>query len=132
MHTTTSGNKSTALKAKARELTREAKTARAAAKTLPGAEEKARVLEDMADKALTLSERTKSLSRLEDLSVWVMEKVKPTKKGSRSYRYWMANWREGGKVRNVHLGSCTKLDAAAALKKARVMKAKALGIEQYC
>jgi len=32
------------------------------------------------------------------------------------------------KVHNVHLGSCGKLDAEAALQKARKMKAEALGI----
>jgi len=26
--------------------------------------------------------------------VWVMEKVKPTKKGNQSYHYWLAAWRE--------------------------------------
>jgi hypothetical protein len=41
----------------------------------------------------------------------------------------MASWREGDKVRNVHLGSCKKLDAEAALQKARELKAAALGIK---
>lgn len=47
----------------------------------------------------------------------------------------MANWREGGDkynrgtVRNVHLGSCDKMDEETALLKARAIKAKALGIE---
>jgi len=54
-----------------------------------------------------------------------MEKVK----GGKTYHYWIASWREGEKVRNVHLGSCKKLNAEAALQKARAMKAKALGIE---
>jgi len=40
----------------------------------------------------------------------------------------MASWREGGKVRNVHLGSCKKVDHEAALQKARKMKAGALGL----
>ena len=61
--------------------------------------------------------------------MWVMEKVKTTKKGSRSYQYWMANWREGGKVRNVHLGSCGKMSQNEALQKARVIKANALAIK---
>lgn len=58
-----------------------------------------------------------------------MEKVKNIKKGSKTYRYWMASWREGDRVRNVHLGSRAKMDEAAALQKARRMKAGALGIE---
>jgi hypothetical protein len=55
-----------------------------------------------------------------------MEKKKTTKKGFRKYTYWMATWREGGKVRNVHLGNCEKMDAEAALQKARLMKAEAI------
>ena len=63
--------------------------------------------------------------RLEDVHPWVMEKVK----GKKTYRYWIASWREGDKVRNVHLGSCKKMDAEAAMQKARAIKAKALGFE---
>jgi hypothetical protein len=75
------------------------------------------------------AEALKGAARLEDLTVWVMEKVKTTKKGSRSYQYWTANWREGGKVRNVHLGSCGKMSQNEALQKARVIKANALAIK---
>jgi 1,2-phenylacetyl-CoA epoxidase PaaB subunit len=53
-----------------------------------------------------------------------MEKVK----GSKTYQYWMASWREGDKVRNVHLGSCRKVDRETALQKARKVKREALGI----
>ena len=59
--------------------------------------------------------------------MWQMEKVKQSRKGSRTYSYWMASWREGGRTRNVHLGSSRKMDAEAARQKARRMKAKALG-----
>ena len=38
---------------------------------------------------------------LEDLTVWQMEKVKQSCKGSRTYSYWMASWCEGGKTRLV-------------------------------
>jgi hypothetical protein len=41
----------------------------------------------------------------------------------------MATWREDGKTRNVHLGSCGKLDAEEARQKARAMKAAALAIK---
>ena len=60
--------------------------------------------------------------RLEDVHPWIMEKVKKGK----TYQYWMVSWREGDKVRNVHLGSCKKLDKEAAMQKAREIKAKAL------
>jgi hypothetical protein len=41
----------------------------------------------------------------------------------------LLDWRESGKVRNVHLGSFEKLDAEAALQKARAMKAATLAIK---
>ena len=58
--------------------------------------------------------------------MWQMKKVKQSRKGSRTYSYWMASWREGGKTRNVHLGSARKMDAEEARQKAREMKAEAL------
>jgi len=93
------------------------------------AREKARELQGEADTARAEALALKPLARLEDLHIWELEKVKTTKKGSRSYRYWMATWREGDKVRNVHLGSCAKMDEETARQKARRMKAAALGIE---
>jgi len=54
------------------------------------------------------AEALKEAARLEDLSVWVMEKVKPTKKGSKTYGYWMASWRDGDRVRNVHIGAARR------------------------
>ena len=38
------------------------------------------------------------------------------------------SWREGGKTRNVHLGSARKMDGEAASQKARERKAEALGM----
>ncbi|TFH51812.1 MAG: DUF4102 domain-containing protein [Methanothrix sp.] len=70
-----------------------------------------------------------SRPRLEDLTVWEMKKVKQSRKGSKTYTYWMASWREGGRTRNVHLGSAREMDAAVARQKAREMKAEALGIQ---
>ena len=117
------------MKAEAEKLAREAKTAMKAAETLPEAGKKARKLESQADNQKAEAETLKEAARLEDLSVWVMEKVKPTKKGNRSYHYWMATWREGGMVRNVHLGNCGKMDEETAKQKARAMKAAALAIK---
>jgi len=74
------------------------------------------------------AEALKGAARLEDLSLWVMKKAKTTKKGKTTYGYWMASWREGDRVRNVHLGSCAKMDQEVAIQKAREMKADALGI----
>jgi hypothetical protein len=55
-----------------------------------------------------------------------MKKVKQSRKGCKTYSYWMASWREDGKTRNVHLGSARKMDGEAASQKARKRKAEAL------
>lgn len=75
-------------------------------------------------------EALKGAARLEDINLWQMEKSKSTKKGDQTYLYWMASWREGEKVRNVHLGSCRKVDHETALQKARKMKREALGLSK--
>ncbi len=130
MHKTTAGEKRKTLKEKAVELAKDAKAAMKAVKTLPEAGKKARTLEGQADSLQAEAEALKGAARLEDLSVWVMEKAKTTKKGKTTYGYWMASWREGdNKVRNVHIGSCKKLDKETALQKARVMKAEDLGVK---
>lgn len=89
----------------------------------------ARIRQDEADRLKAEAEALKDQARLEDLHVWEMEKVKETKKGSKTYTYWMASWREGDKTRNIHLGSGRKMSQAEALQKARATKAAALGIE---
>jgi hypothetical protein len=81
------------------------------------------------DVALAEAETLNYQARQEDLTVRQMEKVKQSRKGSRTYTYWMASWLEGGKTRNVHLGSNRKMDAAEARHKAREMKAEALGLD---
>jgi hypothetical protein len=126
MHKTDSGEKAKALKAEAEKLARRAKAAMKAAETLPEAGEMARKLKIQADNLKNEAETLKEAARLEDLSVWAMVKVKPTKKGKRSYHYWMATWRESGKVRNVHLGNREKVDEETAKQKARELKAVAL------
>ena len=128
MHKTAAGEKKKALKNEALELERDASMAMKAAKILPDARREARRMEGRADELKAEAEDLKGAARLEDLHLWQMEKVKSTKKGSKTYHYWMASWREGDKVRNVHLGSCKKVDHEAALQKARKMKAEALGI----
>ena len=116
------------MKGEARELERDASIALKAAEVLPDARPRARELTSHADMLKAEAEALKGAARLEDLHLWQMEKTKSTKKGSQSYFYWMASWREGSKVRNVHLGSCKKVDHEAALQKAKAMKATARGI----
>ena len=125
MHKTTAGEKRKALREEALELARDAKAAMKA-----DAMEKARALEGQADSLKAEAEAMEGAARLEDINLWQMEKSKSTKKGTQSYLYWMASWREGGKVRNVHLGSCKKVDHETALQKARKVKAGALGLSE--
>jgi len=128
MHKTTTSERMKTMKTEARELERDARAAMQAAEILPDARPRARELTSHADMLKAEAEALKGAARLEDLHLWQMEKSKSTKKGTRSYLYWMASWREGGKVRHVHLGSCRKVDRETALQKARKVKREALGI----
>lgn len=130
MHKTTTSERMKAMKTEARDLERDASIALKAAEILPDARLRARELTSHADMLKAEAEALKGAARLEDLHLWQMEKSKTTKKGTRSYFYWMASWREGGKVRHVHLGSCRKVDRETALQKARKVKAGALGLSK--
>ena len=94
----------------------------------PAARKEAQRLQEEASSALAQAEALKLQARLEDQTVWEMEKVKQTRKGPKTYTYWMASWREGNKTRNVHLGSTRKMDAEEALQMARKMKAEAIHV----
>jgi hypothetical protein len=125
MHRTNTGEQRKALKREARELEKDARTLANIRQMVPAA----RIRQDEADRLKAEAEALKDQARLEDLHLWEMEKVKATKKGSKTYTYWMASWREGDKTRNVHLGSCGKISQTEALQKARAMKAEALAID---
>ena len=101
-----------------------------AAEILPDAKGKALEMVSRAGELKAEAEDLKGAARLEDLQIWEQRKVKDTKKGAKTYLYWMASWREGDKVRNVHLGSCKKVDHETALQKARKLKAEAIGISE--
>ncbi|HON36353.1 MAG TPA: hypothetical protein PLY52_08615 [Methanothrix sp.] len=129
MHKTAAGEKRKALKTEALEQERDARAAMKAAEILSDARGKALEMVSRADELKAEAEALQGAARLEDLTLWQMEKAKTTKKGSKIYLYWMASWREGDKVRNVHLGSCRKVDYETALQKARRLKAEALAIK---
>jgi hypothetical protein len=97
MHKTAAGEKRKALKTEAMELERYARAAMKAAEILPDAREEARKLEQQADELKAESGALVGAARLEDINLWQMEKEKTTKKGSKTYIYWMASWREGGR-----------------------------------
>ena len=128
MHKTEAGEKIKALKTEALGLGRSARAAMRVAEILPDARMKARRMEGHAHELKAEAEAMEGAARLEDLTLWQMAKEKTTKKGDQTYLYWMASWREGGKVRNVHLGSCRKMGPETALQKARKMKREALGL----
>jgi hypothetical protein len=127
VHKTNYSEKRKALKSEAQELARDARALQKATRA-PSARQEAKRLQSESEKALAEAQALKHQARLEDLTVWQMEKVKQTRKGSRTYIYWMTSWREGGRTRNVHLGSCKKMDAGSSRQKARKMKAEALGM----
>jgi regulator of replication initiation timing len=127
MHKTPAGERRKSLIRDAKELAKNAWFLERAARA-PAARKEAQRLQEEASSALAQAEALKLQARLEDLTVWEMEKVKTTKKGAKKYAYWMATWREGNKTRNVHLGSSRKMDAEEALQKARKMKAEAIHV----
>ena len=124
MHKTAAGEQLKALKKQAQTLSRDAQSVQKA--QTPVAHKEAKRLQEKADQTLADAKDLKQQARLEDLHVWEMEKVKESKKGSKKYTYWMASWREGTEVRNVHLGSCRKLSKAEAIQQARKLKAESL------
>lgn len=128
MHTTPSNGRRKTLVKQAVKLTKDAMAIKKASRILPSAQIEAQKLNDRAKEIQAEAESLKPIMRLEDITVWEMGKAKETKKGVKTYTYWMASWREGKKVKNVHLGSCNKLDREGALRLARERKAKALGI----
>jgi hypothetical protein len=127
MHKTPAGERRKSLIRDAKELAKNAWFLERAARA-PAARKEAQRLQEEASSAMVQAEALKLQARLEDLTVWQMEKVKTTKKGAKKYAYWMATWREGGKTRNVHIGSCAKMDVETARQLARKMKAEAIHV----
>ena len=85
-------------------------------------------LQSLAAKRLSQAQAQKLEARLEDLQVWEQKKVKDTKKGAKTYTYFMASWREGKKIRNVYLGSSQKMSREEAQEKAKALKKEGLGL----
>ena len=127
MHKTPAGERRKSLIREAKELAKDARLLEKAAHA-PSARQEAQRLQVEVESALAEAEALKLQARLEDLTVWKMEKVKKSKKGPETYTYWMASWREGDKTRNVHLGSAQKMDAEEALQKAQKIKAEAIHV----
>ena len=128
MHKTEAGEKAKSLKKDAQELARKAKTQKKAAAIMRTARVTVTNLQALADKRLSQTQAQKLEARLEDLHVWEQKKVKDTKKGAKTYTYFMTSWREGKKIRNVYLGSSQKMSLEQAQEKAKAIKKDALGL----
>jgi hypothetical protein len=126
MHKTAAGERAKALKKEAQELARRAKTQKEAAATMRAARVTVMNLQSMAAKKLSQAQAQKLEARLEDLQVWEQKKVKDTKKGAKTYTYFMASWRVGGRLRNVYLGSSQRISREEAQERARALKREAL------
>ena len=128
MHKTEAGENVRALKKEALDLARRAKAQKEAAATMRAARVTVTNLQSLAAKRLSQAQAQKLEARLEDLQVWEQKKVKDTKKGAKTYTYFMASWREGKKIRNVYVGSSLKMSLEQAQELARAMKREALGL----
>ena len=127
MHKTEAGERAKALKKEAGELARKAKNQKKAAAIMRMARRPAMKLQALADSRLAQAQALKLEARLEDLQVWEQKRKKDTKKGAKTYTYWIASWREGSRVKNVYLGSSQKMSREQAQEKARALKREALG-----
>jgi hypothetical protein len=127
MHKTPTGERRKSLIRDAKVLAKDARFLERVARA-PAVAKEAQRLQEEASSALAQAEAFKLQARLEDLTVWRLEKIKRTQKGSKIYTYWMASWREDNKTHNVYLGSSMKMDAETALQKARKMKAEAIRV----
>jgi hypothetical protein len=128
MHKTAAGERAKALKKEAQDLARRAKAQKEATATMRAARVTVMNLQSMAAKRLSQAQAQKLEARLEDLQVWEQKKVKESKAGPKAYTYYLASWREGGKLRNVYLGSSKRMSREEAQEKARALKREALGI----
>lgn len=126
MHKTNAGERAKALKKEAQELGKKAKAQKEAAATMRAARVTVQNLQSLAAKRLSQAQAQKLEARLEDLQVWEQRKVKESKTGSKTYTYYLASWREGGKLRNVYLGSSQKMSREEAQERARALKRGAL------
>jgi phage gp36-like protein len=116
------------LKKQSTELTNDAKAAIKASRILLDAQIEAQSLLGAANNyLLKKAESLKLQEWLEDITIYQINKDRETKKVTETYSYWMASWREGNKVRNIHLGSSRKMDAESAKQKAKKLKSEALG-----
>ena len=118
---------------KARELTAEARQLEHEASILAGIHETEELGAIKANRVMELKKAAKDLNqsaRLEDITVRESPITKQTKNGERIYYRWLCSWQEGDKTVTKYLGCCKKMIEAEALRKAKRLKAEALGISR--
>ena len=126
MKTTEASQEMKALRLEAARFSREARTL----ERVDGMDPAARVRREEADRLHGLADNLHPTWRLENLQVYQVAREKTTSKGeTRTYYYWNASWREGGRVKTVYLGSCKKMSEEAALENARAIKAEGIKAE---
>ncbi|MDD3566136.1 MAG: hypothetical protein PHN90_10765 [Methanothrix sp.] len=124
VYETTSGEEITSLREEARKLREEAAKLRGVRGMEAGARERVAEAAKLEDEAEDLW----NAARLEALTVYLGQVEKITAKGPKTYEYYFASWKMGGKVKNVYIGSPRKMTREAATAKARKLKAEALGL----
>jgi len=77
-----------------------------------------------------LAEDFTQTAALEDVSVHISVLKKKTNHGVKEYPQWVASWRIRGKVKNTYIGMCSKIDEQEALRRAKTIKARSLGLEE--
>jgi hypothetical protein len=125
VHDTPARRKARELKAKARKLEQEAAILAGIRET----EELGAIKANRAKELKTAAKDLNQSARLEDITVRRNPLSKPTRKGDRIYYRWVCSWQEGDRTVSKYLGSCKKMSEAEALRKARKLKAEALGID---
>ena len=117
----------------ARELRAEARELEHEAAILAGIRETEELRAIKANRANELKKEAKDLNqsaRLEDITVRESPITRQTKKGDRINYRWLCSWQEGDKTVTKYLGCCKKMIEAEALRKAKRLKAEALGISR--
>lgn len=99
---------------------------------IPEAQDLIFMLEQLCSKIIILACKLDDQTRLENLNVYEVKVKRPVRRREiRIYSYWYASWRVNSKIKNVCLGSTKEITRDEALIKARMLKAKSLGILDF-
>lgn len=126
-HKTDAGERRKLLSYKARKIRGEVERARR-----QGNLDQARRLQLEAEHVLDEADQAAISARLQDMSPWTLEKVRDTKSGPKTYKYWYVSFRQGERVRNIYLGAQQgprRMDFAKARERAYLRKQEALRYE---